>query len=157
MTGHACRRQFIAVEISRMARIALDLGMRPSQRIFRLVVIKMTGPPLVLIVTGLALGAVSSAMCVLNFVAIHALRPHTFVALSNVASRTHHGLVRALEREPRRVMVEFLDLAPRRFAVAILAFFAEPPLMLINGLVTIKTASRRGAQLYSWCMAARAG
>ena len=63
--------QFIAIEIAGMAKVALDLRMRGSQGIFRLVMIEMNRFPLVLVVAGLALGAVASGMNVLNLVAIH--------------------------------------------------------------------------------------
>ena len=51
------------------------------------------------------------------------------------------GLVSALERKPRRVVVEFLDPAPRGFAVASIAFFAKAPFVRINQLVAVKALS----------------
>jgi hypothetical protein len=66
MTGHAGRRQFVTIEIARMASIAFDLRVRRSQREFgRLVVIEADRAPLVLVVAAVALRTVPSAVDVL--------------------------------------------------------------------------------------------
>jgi hypothetical protein len=135
-----------------MARIALDLRMRASQWIFRLVMVEMISFPLVLIVARFAFGAVASGVDVLNLVAIHTQRADAFVALADMASGAGNRLVRALERKPGRVMVELLDLAPGGFAVAIVAFFAQAPFVGINSLVTVEAASGRLAEFDRWRM-----
>ena len=71
VTRHTGRRQLVAIDITGMAEIALDLHMRCSQRIFCLVMIEMNRFPLVLVVAAFALGTVSSGVNVLNLVAIH--------------------------------------------------------------------------------------
>jgi hypothetical protein len=72
MTGHAGGRQFVTIEIAGMTRIALDLRMRASQRKFRSLMVEMNRFPLVLIVAGFALGAISPGVDILNLVTIHA-------------------------------------------------------------------------------------
>src|SRR5215831_4812050 len=66
VTRYAGRRQFVAIEIAGMACVAFDLGMRGSQRKFRrLVMIEEDRFPLVLVVAGLAFGAVPSGVNIL--------------------------------------------------------------------------------------------
>ena len=72
MTGHAGRCQLVVIEIPGMAEIALDLRMRGSQWIFRLVMIEMNRFPLVLVVAAFAFGAVPSGVNILDPVAVHA-------------------------------------------------------------------------------------
>ena len=72
VTGHAAGRQFVAIEVPGMASIAFDLRMRAFQWKFRPVMVEVNRFPLVLIVAGFALGAVSSGVNVLDFVAIYA-------------------------------------------------------------------------------------
>jgi hypothetical protein len=65
-------------------------------------------------------------------------------------------LVCALERKLGLAVVERLDLAPRGFTVAIVAFFTKAPLVRILLLVTIEAASRRLAELDRWRVTAGA-
>jgi hypothetical protein len=154
VTGHASSRELVPIEITGMARIALDPRVPASQWILRrLVMIEMSRLPLVLIVTGLALGAVSSGVNILNLVAIHAQGADALVAFANVARRAGDSTVCALERKPGRVVIERLDLTPCDFAVAIVAFVAKAPLVGIFRLVTVKAASGRVTEFYCWCVA----
>ena len=88
VTGHAGRCQLVAIEIPGVTEIALDLRVRGSQRIFRLVMIEMNRFPLVLVVAAFALGAVASGVNVLNLVAIHTQGADALVALANMARRS---------------------------------------------------------------------
>jgi hypothetical protein len=72
VTRHAAGRQSVAIDIPGMAGIALDLRVRAFQWKFRPVMVEVNRFPLVLIVAGFALGAVSSGVNVLDFVAIYA-------------------------------------------------------------------------------------
>jgi hypothetical protein len=73
MAGHTRGRQLVAIEITGVARIAFGFCMGGPEREFRvLIVIKADRGPLVLLVAGCTLGAVPSAMDILNPVAIHA-------------------------------------------------------------------------------------
>jgi hypothetical protein len=72
VTGHAAGRELVAIKIPGVARIALDLCMRAFQWKFRPVMIEMNRFPLVLIVAGFALGAISSRVNILDLVALHA-------------------------------------------------------------------------------------
>jgi len=156
VTGHAGGRQSVAVEVPGMARIAPDLGMRALQWKFRPVVVEMNRFPLVLIVAGFAFGAISSGVGILNLVAIHASGADASVAFANMAGRAGDGLVSALERKPRRVVVESLDPAPRGFAVASIAFFAEAAFVRINRLVTVEALSGCLAEFDRGCVTAGA-
>jgi hypothetical protein len=156
MTGRAAGAQSVAIEIPGMASIALDLRMRALKWKFRLVMVEMDCLPLVLIVAGFALGAVSSGVNILDLVAIHAQHADAFVALANMAGGTGDGLVSALERKPRRVVVERLDAAPSGFAVASIAFFAQAPLVRINSLVTVEALSGCLAEFDRCCVTAGA-
>ena len=63
----AIHRELVAIEIARMTRIAFDPGMPAAQRkLGCLVVIEVHGLPLIRIVAGLALGAVLSAVGILQ-------------------------------------------------------------------------------------------
>ena len=67
MAGHACGRELVAIEIARVARIALDLRVRGSQRKPCCpVVVKANRAPLVLIVAAGAFCAVASGVNVLK-------------------------------------------------------------------------------------------
>jgi hypothetical protein len=110
---HAGRRQLVAIEIAGMARIALDLRMRVPQRKFRrLVVVEPNRAPLVLVVAGLAFGAVSSGVNILNPVAIDACGADPFVAFANVARAAEDGAMSTLKRELGLVMIERFDTLP---------------------------------------------
>jgi hypothetical protein len=157
VTGYTAGCQLVVIEIPGMARIALDPRVPASQWIFRrLVMIEMSRLPLGLIVTGLALRSVSSGVNILNLVAIHAQGADALVAFANVARGAGDSLVRAQERKLGCVVIERLDLAPRSFAVAIVAFLAKAPLVRIIRLMTVETASGRVTEFYCWCVAAGA-
>jgi hypothetical protein len=66
------------------------------------------------------------------------------------------GLVSALKRKPRRVVVERLDPAPRGFAVASIAFFTKAPFVRINHLVAIEALSGCLAEFDRWGVTANA-
>ena len=155
VTGHAAGRQLVAIEIPAMARIALDPRVPASQWIFRrLVMIEMSRLPHVLIVTGLALGSVSSGVNILNLMAIHAQGTDALVAFANMARRAGDRTVCAQERKLGRVVIERLDLAPCDFAVAIVAFLAKAPLVRIFRLMTVETAPSGLSVLRVPCVAA---
>ena len=86
MTRHAVCRQLVVVEIPGMAGVALDPCMRPSQGIFRrLVMIEVNRAPLVLVVAAFAFGAVAPGVNILNSVTIRALGADALVAFANMA------------------------------------------------------------------------
>jgi hypothetical protein len=149
VTGYAGGRQLVAIEIASVARIAFDFRVRGSQREFRrFVMIEENRLPLVLVVAGLAFTAVSSGMSILNPVAIDACGTDPFIAFAYVARGADDGTVCASERKLGLVMVVRFDATPCRFAVAIVARFAEAPFVRIIRLMTVETASRRVAELY---------
>jgi hypothetical protein len=143
---HTSCFQLVVINISGMAEIALDLRMRGSQRIFRLVVVEMIRFPLDFIMATFTLGAVTSGVNVLNLVAIDAASSDTLVSLADMARWARNGLVCTLERKLRGIVVERLDLTPSGFAVAVVAFFSKAPLMWIFRFMTIDTASGRLAE-----------
>jgi hypothetical protein len=144
---HASGCQFVAIEVSCVAGIAFDLRMRASQWKFRrLVMVEMNRFPLCRRVAAFALCAVSSGVNVLNPMTVGAHGAEVLVALANMASGAGHGLVCALEWKPGRAVVEWLDLAPSRFAMATVAFFAKAPLVRIVRLMTVEAASGRLAE-----------
>jgi hypothetical protein len=73
-----------------------------------------------------------------------------------MAGGAGNGLVSALERKPRRAVVERLDPAPCGFAVASIAFFTKPPFMGIDRLVTVEALSGCLAEFYRCCVTAGA-
>jgi hypothetical protein len=149
VTRHAGRRQLVAIEIACVARIALNLRMRGSQRKFgRLVMIKANRAPLVLVVAALALCAVPSGVDILNSVAIHTCGADVLVAFANMARGAADGTMCTLESELRPVVVERFDAKPCRLAMTIAAGFPKLPLMRIVRLVTVEAASGRVAELY---------
>src|SRR5215831_3073299 len=86
MARDARGRQLVAIEIARVACIALDFCMGGPEREFGvLIVIKADRGPLVLLVAGCALGAVPSAMDILNPVAIHARCADSLVPFADMA------------------------------------------------------------------------
>jgi hypothetical protein len=149
MAGHTCRRQFVAIEIAGVARIALDSCMGGPEREFRvLIVIKADRGPLVLLVAGCALGAVLSAMDILNPMAIHARRADSLVAFANMARGARHVAVRTLQRKHGLAVVERLCATPCGLAMTIVAGLPKTPLMRIICLVTIEAASGGVAKLH---------
>jgi hypothetical protein len=118
--------------------------------------IEMGRLPLLLIVTSLALGTVSSGVGILKLMTIHALGADTLVTFANMACGTGDRAVRALEWKPGRTVIERLDPAPSGFAVAIVAFFAEAPFVGVFRLMAVEAASRRIAEFCCRCVAAGA-
>jgi hypothetical protein len=148
VTRDACCRQLVAIEIAGMAGVALNRRVGAPQRIFCfLVVIKMNRGPLAFAVTALAFGSVTPGVNVLYLVTAHARRSDPAITLTAVAGETGNGTVRLMEREFGRSVVEGLGMAPFGFAVTLVAAFPQSPLMRINGLVTVKAASRRTPEL----------
>ena len=92
---------------------------------------------------GLALGAKSSTMGVLQPVTCCTGRTEVLVDFAGVTGRAGHRLVRRLERKPGLGVVERLDAAPSLLVVASAAFFAQPPLVGFDRLVTIEAAPGR--------------
>jgi hypothetical protein len=149
VTRHAGRRQLVAIEIACVAGIALDLGVRGSQRKFcRPVMIKANAAPLVLVVATFAFCAIPSGVDVLNPVAIHTCGADVLVAFADMARGARDGTMCALERKPRAVVVERLDATPCCLAMTVVARLAKTPLMWIVGLVTIETTSGGVAEFY---------
>jgi hypothetical protein len=148
VTRHTGRRQLVAIEIARVAHIALDLRMRGSQRKpCRLVMIEANRAPLVLVVAARALGAVSSGVDILNLMAIHACGADVLIALAHMARGARDCAMCTLERERRLVVVERFDLGPCGLAMTIVAGFPKTSLMRIVRLVTIEAATGRVAEL----------
>ncbi len=141
-----------------MAGVALDLGVRAPQRIFRVpVVIEANGAPLAFAVAALAGGSVASSMNILYLVTAHANRTNSLVSLSAMACGTGDGTVRIMERKSRRGVIERLDAEPCRLVVALVARLSQAPLVRIAVLMTVKAASRGVAEFRCLRMAAAAG
>ena len=148
VTRYAGRRQLVAIEITAVACIALDFCMGGPEREFRvLIVIKADRGPLVLLVAGSALGAVPSAVDVLNPVAIHARCADSLVAFANMARGARDIAVRTLQRKPGLIVVERLCATPCDLAMTIVARLPKTPLMRIVCLVTIEAAPGGVAKL----------
>lgn len=157
VTGDAGRRQLVAEEIAGMAGVALDRRMRPSQRILGVpVVIEANRVPFFFAVAAFAPGSVASRMDILNPVTAGARRANPLVTFSAVARRTGDGTVCLVERKSGRVMVEGFDLAPNRFAVALVARLSQSSLVRIIFLVAIEAARRSVAELCRLWMATSA-
>ena len=95
----------------------------------------------------IALGAVASAMDILNPVAVGARHADFLVALADMARRAGDVAVRAPQRKLRPVMVIGLDAPPCGLAMAAIAGFAKTPFVRILRLVTIEAPSWRIAKL----------
>ena len=119
-----------------------------------LVVIEVHRLPLVCIVAGLAFGAVSCAVGILQPVARDAGRGEVLVKLAGVAGRAGNGLVCAHQRKRGLAVVERLDAAPSVLAVASIALLAETALVGIDRLVTVEAASRCISELHRLHMTA---
>jgi len=157
VTRYAGRPQLVAVEIAGMARVALDLRVSASEWKFRrFVVVEANRAPLVLVMASFALGAVPSAVDVLNLVAIEARGANALVALAAVAGRTRNGAMRAPERELGLVVVVRFDAAPGGLAMAVLAYFPQATLVRIIRLMAVEAAPRRIAELHRLHMTAAA-
>jgi hypothetical protein len=154
---YAGRRQLVAIEVASVARIAFDFHVRGSQRKFRrLVVIEANRAPLVLVVTCLAFGAVSSGVNILNPVAIDACGANPLVAFANMARGAEDSAMCTLEREFGLVMIERFDATPCRLAMAALAYFPKATLVRIIRLMAVEAAPRRIAKLHRLHMTAAA-
>jgi hypothetical protein len=148
VASHTARCQLVAIEIAGMAGIALDLRVRGSQWKFRrLVMIEANRAPLVLVVAGLAFGAVSSGVNILNPVAIDARGANPFVAFANMACGAEDGAMCTLEGELGLVMIERFDTLPCRLDMAIVTCLSKAPFVWIARLMTIEAASGRVAEL----------
>jgi len=113
VTGHAGRRQLIAIEIARVAAIALDLRMRGSQwKLRRLVMVEADRAPLALVVAAIALAAVSPGVDILNLVASRTRGADALVTFVNMARGAGDGTMRAFQPELGPVVVERLDAMP---------------------------------------------
>jgi hypothetical protein len=132
MARHAGRLQFVMIKIARVAAIAFNVHMCAPQQIARPVVIEVSRFPSPGLMTCFASGAVPPAVNVLDLVAVYAFEANVLVAFADMAGRAGDRLVRAQEWKSGRVVVEGLDLAPRFFAMASIAFLAKAPLMRVN-------------------------
>jgi hypothetical protein len=149
VTRYTGRRQFVAIEIAGMARIALDFCMRRSQGIFcSLVMIEVNRAPLVLVVADLAFGAVARGVNIVNLVAINARGANPFVAFANMARRADDGAMCTLKRELGLVVVERFDAPPCCLGMTVVARFPKATLVWIDRLVTVEAASGCVAELY---------
>jgi hypothetical protein len=155
MARDTCGRQLVAVEITSVAGIALDLCMGGPEWKFRiLVVIKADRGPLVLVVAGCALRAVPFAMNVLNSVTSDARCADSLVAFANMARGTRNIAVRTLQRKPGLIVIKRLCAIPCDLAMAIVARLPQTPLMRIICLVTIEAAPGGVAKLDILCVTA---
>ena len=149
VTGYAGRRELVAIQIAGMARITLDLRMRASQGIFRvLVMIEVNRAPLDLVVAGLAFGAIPCGVHVLNPVAIDARGANPFVAFADMARGADDGAMCALKRELGLVVVERFDPRPCCLSMTVVARFPKATLVRIVRFVTVEAASGRVTEFY---------
>ena len=110
VTPDACRRELVAIEISLVTGITLDLGMGAKQREFRrLGVVEAHARPRLGRVTRLALGAVSATMDVLHGMACSAGGRQPLVMFPNVAGGTGDLGMGVNKGESGFGMVERLD------------------------------------------------
>jgi hypothetical protein len=157
VTRYARGRQLVAIEISGMARVAFYFRVGASQRKFRrLIVVEANRAPLILLMARLALGAVPSAVGVLNLVAIETRGANSFVMFAAMARGTSHGAMRAAERKLGLVVVVRFDATPCRLAMAVLAHFAKATLVRIIRLVAVEAAPGCVAKLHRLYMTAGA-
>ena len=148
-------RQLVAVEITSVAGIALDLCMGSPEREFRvLIVIKADRGPLVLVVARCALRAVPFAMDVLNSVTGDARCADSLVAFANMARGARDIAVRTLQRKPGLIVIKRLCAIPCDLAMAIVARLPQTPLMRIICLMTIEAAPGGVAKLDILCVTA---
>src|SRR5262249_17444671 len=128
--------------------VASDPGMGAAERKLRVaIVIEADRGPLVRVVARFAFGAIASGMDVLNAVAIDAGNADAFVAFADVTGCAGDIAVGVAQRKLRLVMVVGLHAPPIRFSVTAIARFAEPPLVGILRLVTVKAPPRRVTKL----------
>jgi hypothetical protein len=141
VTGYAGRCKLVAIEIAGVTRIAFDFRVRASQRIFRrLVMVEADRAPLVLIMTGFALCAISPGVDILNSVAIDARKANSLVPFANMACRALNVAMRSLKPELGLVMIERFDPLPCGLKMAVVAGFSEASFMWITRFVTIEAA-----------------
>ncbi len=154
VTGDAGRRQFGAIEIARMAGIALDRCVRAPQRVPGiLVVVEVNRRPLAFAMAALARDPVTSRMNVLDLMAIHACRPDPAIAFAAVAGETGNGTVGLAEREFGCTVVERLGVLPIGLSMTLVARLPQAPLVRIGRLVTIDATSRRITEFCGRCVA----
>jgi len=139
MTRRTARPRLVAIDIAGVAGIALDLGVRGSQRKLRHpVVIKVDRPPPALVVAAVALCAVPAAMDVLNPVTIHACGADILVTFARMAPDAGYSAMRVPQRELRPVVIEGFDAAPYRLGMAAVARLPKPSLVRIVCFVTVE-------------------
>jgi hypothetical protein len=126
MTGDAICCQFVAVEITAVARVAFHGSVLATQREFRcLCVVKGDLRPLAWPVTRLTLGAIPSLMLVLEPMAGNACCSGAFVNLRSVAREAHYLAMRSFQRKRSLGMVERLCFPPDVNRMAGLASLPE--------------------------------
>jgi hypothetical protein len=126
----------------------------PEWKFRVLVVTKADRGPLVLLVAGSTLGAVPSAVDVLNPVTIHAAGADSLVAFANMARGARDITVRTLQRKPSLIVIKRFCAIPCGFAMTIVARWPKTPLMRIICLVTIEAAPGGVAKLDILCVTA---
>ena len=141
MAGDARHGELVAIEVARVAALASDLRVPAAERKFGcLVVIETDRRPLAGGVAGLAIDAILAGVLVVETMAGDARPGEIFVSLPRMACRACDLGVRADEGKPRLAVVERFNPAPGLLAVATVTLFAQPTLVGIIGLVTIKAA-----------------
>jgi hypothetical protein len=157
VTRYTGRSQLVAIEIAGMARVTFCLRVGASEWKFRrFIMVEANRAPLVIIMASFALGAVPSAVDVLNLVAIDASSANSLVAFASVARGTRNGAMRPPEWELGLVVVVRFDATPRRLAMAALAYFSKATLVRIIRLMAVEAAPRRIAKLHRLHMTAAA-
>lgn len=157
VTGHAGRRELVAIEIAGVAGVAFDLRVLASQRkLGHSVVVEAHRLPFGRRMAGFALGAVASGMNVLQPMAGNAGHRQVLVALAGMTGRAPDILVGAVKRKLCLAVIERLDPTPAVLAVATVAFVAEALLVGIFRLVTVEAAPRRATESDLGRMAAAA-
>lgn len=132
VTGHAARRQLVAIEIAGVTGIAFDLGVLTSQwKLGLFVVVETHRLPLGRGVAGLALGAVAAGVRVLQPMTGSTGRRQVLVALAGMTGGASDILVSAVERESGLAVIERLDATPAVLAVATIAFLPKSSLVRI--------------------------
>ena len=146
MAGDARHRELVAIEVARVAALARDLRVTAAQRkLGCLIVVEADRRPLFGSVAGLAIGAISTSVFVLQTMAGDARPGEILVSLPHMAYRARDLGVRADEGEPGFAVVEPFNLAPGLLAVTGIALFTQSTLVGIIALVTVKAAPGRFA------------
>lgn len=132
VTRDASYRQFLAIDVARMARITFSFLVCAAKRILGLVVIEPHGFPFDLIMARFAFRTVPVGMDVLQAVARHASTREIFVYLAHMTGRTIDVPMGAFQREFGLAMIVRLRLSPFRLGMTAVAFFAQTTLVRVD-------------------------